>query len=64
MAPSMNDVMDLVMTISQQEEIKVTVNKSLIGSLYAAGGAFVGGLLGGGPGLFVGWLNVYCVLFI
>ncbi|XP_074516131.1 protein C19orf12 homolog [Sebastes fasciatus] len=54
MAPRMDDVMRLCCEISSHDEIKVAVKNSTKGAMVAGGSAFVGGLLGGPPGLAVG----------
>ncbi|XP_057707309.1 protein C19orf12 homolog [Corythoichthys intestinalis] len=54
MAPRMDDVMRLCCDISAQEQIKVAVRGAGRGALMAGGSAFVGGLLGGPPGIAVG----------
>lgn len=54
MAPRMDDIMRLCCEISAQEKIKVAVKGSAKGAMVAGGGAFVGGLVGGPPGIAVG----------
>ncbi|XP_051918762.1 protein C19orf12 homolog [Hippocampus zosterae] len=60
MAPRVDDVMRLCCDISSHEQIKVAVKGSAKGALMAGGGAFVGGLVGGPPGIAVG--GVVCSL--
>ncbi|XP_035538348.1 protein C19orf12 homolog [Morone saxatilis] len=54
MAPRIDDVMRLCCEISAHDQIKVAVKNSTKGALVAGGTAFVGGLLGGPPGIAVG----------
>uniref|UniRef100_A0A3Q3J8Z8 Uncharacterized protein n=1 Tax=Monopterus albus TaxID=43700 RepID=A0A3Q3J8Z8_MONAL len=54
MAPRIDDVMHLCCEISAHDQIKVAVKNSAKGAAAAGGGAFVGGMLGGPPGIFVG----------
>ncbi|XP_028257314.1 protein C19orf12 homolog [Parambassis ranga] len=54
MAPRMDDVMRLCCEISSHDQIKVAVKNSTKGAMVAGGTAFVGGLLGGPPGIAVG----------
>lgn len=54
MAPRMDDVMRLCCEISAHDQIKVAVRKATMGAMVAGGTAFVGGLLGGPPGIAVG----------
>ncbi|XP_068430361.1 protein C19orf12 homolog [Clinocottus analis] len=54
MAPRMDDVMHLCCTLSDHDQIKVAVKNSTKGAFVAGGTAFVGGLLGGPPGIAVG----------
>ena len=54
MAPRMDDVMRLCCEISTHNEVKVAVKNSAKGAAVAGGSAFVGGLLGGPPGIAVG----------
>ncbi|XP_019740168.1 protein C19orf12 homolog [Hippocampus comes] len=54
MAPRVDDVMRLCCDISSHEQIKVAVKGSAKGALMAGGSAFVGGLVGGPPGIAVG----------
>ncbi|XP_037102954.1 protein C19orf12 homolog isoform X1 [Syngnathus acus] len=54
MSPRVDDVMRLCCDISAHEQIKVAVKGSAQGAFVAGGGAFVGGLLGGPPGIAVG----------
>lgn len=54
MAPRMDDVVRLCCELSAHEHIKVAVKNSTKGALVAGGTAFVGGLLGGPPGIAVG----------
>ncbi|XP_061620989.1 protein C19orf12 homolog [Phyllopteryx taeniolatus] len=54
MAPRVNDVMRLCCDLSAHEHIKVAVKSSAKGALMAGGSAFVGGLVGGPPGIAVG----------
>uniref|UniRef100_A0A3P8N8L9 Uncharacterized protein n=1 Tax=Astatotilapia calliptera TaxID=8154 RepID=A0A3P8N8L9_ASTCA len=54
MPTRMDDVMRLCCEVSAHEEIKVAVKNSTKGAMVAGGSAFVGGLLGGPPGIAVG----------
>ncbi|XP_077419293.1 protein C19orf12 homolog [Vanacampus margaritifer] len=54
MSPRVDDVMRLCCDISAHEQIKVAVKGSAKGALMAGGSAFVGGLVGGPPGIAVG----------
>lgn len=54
MAARVDDVMRLCCEISAHDQIKVAVKNSTKGALVAGGTAFVGGLLGGPPGIAVG----------
>lgn len=54
MPARMDDVMRLCCEVSAHEEIKVAVKNSTKGAMLAGGSAFVGGLLGGPPGIAVG----------
>lgn len=54
MAPRLDDVMRLCCEISAHDQIKVAVKNSTKGAIVAGGTAFVGGLLGGPPGIAVG----------
>lgn len=54
MAPRIDDVMRLCCEISAHDQIKVAVKNSTKGAMVAGGTAFVGGLLGGPPGIAVG----------
>ncbi|XP_073693007.1 protein C19orf12 homolog [Garra rufa] len=49
-----DDVMALCCKISETRQIKAAVQNSAKGAAAAGGGAFVGGLLGGPPGIFIG----------
>ncbi|KAA0723567.1 Protein C19orf12 -like protein [Triplophysa tibetana] len=49
-----DDVMGLCCKISENRKIKATVQNSAKGGVTAGGGAFIGGLLGGPPGIFLG----------
>lgn len=49
-----DDVMALCCKISESRQIKAAVQNSAKGAAAAGGGAFVGGLLGGPPGIFIG----------
>lgn len=57
MPARMDDVMRLCCEISAHEQIKVAVKNSTKGAMVAGGTAFVGGLLGGPPGIAVGKEN-------
>lgn len=50
----MDDVMRLCCELSAHDQIKVAVKNSTKGAMVAGGTAFVGGLLGGPPGIAVG----------
>ncbi|KAM7423580.1 hypothetical protein PAMA_000096 [Pampus argenteus] len=54
MAPRMDDIMRLCCEISAHDQIKVAVKNSTTGAIAAGGAAFVGGMLGGPPGIAVG----------
>lgn len=54
MIRQVDDVMALCCKLSESRQIKAAVRNSAKGAAAAAGGAFVGGLLGGPPGLFIG----------
>lgn len=54
MAPLIDDVMRLCCKISAHDQIQVAVKNSTKGAVVAGGTAFVGGLLGGPPGIAVG----------
>ncbi|XP_077476232.1 protein C19orf12 homolog [Stigmatopora argus] len=54
MAPRVDDVVRLCSQLSAQEQIKVAVRGAGRGALMAGGGAFVGALLGGPPGMAFG----------
>ena len=54
MPPHMNDVMRLCCEISAQDQIKVAVKNCTTGAMMAGGGAFVGGMLCGPPGMAMG----------
>ncbi len=49
-----DDVMALCSKISENSQIKAAVDNSSKGAAAAGGGAFLGGLLGGPPGIFIG----------
>uniref|UniRef100_A0A673IXY3 CS012 protein n=1 Tax=Sinocyclocheilus rhinocerous TaxID=307959 RepID=A0A673IXY3_9TELE len=49
-----DDVMALCCKISENSQIEVAVNNSAKGAATAGGGAFLGGVLGGPPGIFIG----------
>uniref|UniRef100_A0A672L7Z0 Uncharacterized protein n=1 Tax=Sinocyclocheilus grahami TaxID=75366 RepID=A0A672L7Z0_SINGR len=50
----LDDVMELCSKLSKTEQIKVTVDNSRQGVAVAGGGAFLGAILGGPPGIFIG----------
>uniref|UniRef100_A0A673L3G3 Chromosome 19 open reading frame 12 n=1 Tax=Sinocyclocheilus rhinocerous TaxID=307959 RepID=A0A673L3G3_9TELE len=54
MLRQIDDVMALCCKISENSQIEVAVNNSRKGAAAAGGGAFLGGLLGGPPGIFIG----------
>ncbi|XP_067105090.1 protein C19orf12 homolog [Osmerus mordax] len=54
MAPRMDDVMRLCSDLSANRQIKVAVKSSAKGAVVAGGTAFLGGLVGGPPGIAVG----------
>ena len=54
MAPRMDDVMRLCSDLSANQQIKVAVKSSAKGAVVAGGTAFLGGLVGGPPGIAVG----------
>ncbi|XP_001343826.1 protein C19orf12 homolog [Danio rerio] len=49
-----DDVMGLCCRVSESRQIKAALQNSSKGAAAAGGGAFVGGLLGGPPGIFIG----------
>ena len=49
-----HDIVSLLSQLAEQEELKVTVKGSMLGSLMAGLGAFVGGVALGPPGLLLG----------
>ncbi|XP_042582809.1 protein C19orf12 homolog [Cyprinus carpio] len=54
MLPQMDDVINFCCEIAKNSQIEVAVKKSKRGAAAAGGGAFIGGLLGGPPGIFIG----------
>ncbi|XP_029464308.1 protein C19orf12 homolog [Rhinatrema bivittatum] len=50
----MNDVMALLCHISEQQQMKVAIKHSGKGAIIAGAAAFLGGLMGGPPGIAVG----------
>lgn len=52
-----DDVMGLCCKITENRKIQATVHNSAKGGVTAGGGAFIGGLLGGPPGIFLGMFN-------
>ncbi|NXF90512.1 CS012 protein, partial [Eubucco bourcierii] len=54
MSISLDDVMQLLCHLSQEKGMKAAVNHSGRGTLVAGASAFVGGLMGGPPGIAVG----------
>lgn len=58
MMRQIDDVMVLCCKISESRQIKAALQHSAKGAAAAGGGAFLGGLLGGPPGIFIG---MYCV---
>lgn len=54
----MNSIMKLLCTISQERKMKAAVKHSGKGALVTGAVAFVGGLVGGPPGLAVGKCGV------
>nr|XP_055065671.1 protein C19orf12 homolog [Misgurnus anguillicaudatus] len=54
MTSKIDDVIGLCCKISENRKIKVTVENSAKGAATAGGGAFIGGLLGGPAGIFLG----------
>ncbi|KAK7170178.1 hypothetical protein R3I94_000423 [Phoxinus phoxinus] len=54
MKRQIDDVMGLCCKISDSRQIKAAVQHSAKGAATAGGGAFLGGLLGGPPGIFIG----------
>nr|XP_033798083.1 protein C19orf12 homolog [Geotrypetes seraphini]XP_033798084.1 protein C19orf12 homolog [Geotrypetes seraphini] len=49
-----NDVMALLCHISEQQQMKVAIKQSSKGALMVGAAAFLGGLLGGPPGIAIG----------
>ncbi|XP_055064178.2 protein C19orf12 homolog [Misgurnus anguillicaudatus] len=54
MNSQINDVMGLCSKISEHRKIKVAIENSMKGATTAGGGALVGAVVGGPPGIFVG----------
>ncbi|CAL8246736.1 unnamed protein product [Lota lota] len=54
MTPRMEDVMRLCCDVSAQQNINITFRQSAKGAMMAGGCAFLGGVLGGPPGLAIG----------
>ncbi|XP_065145650.1 protein C19orf12 homolog [Paramisgurnus dabryanus] len=54
MNSQINDVMGLCSKISEHQKIKVAIENCKKGAATARGGALVGGVVGGPPGIFVG----------
>uniref|UniRef100_A0A671QDN4 Chromosome 19 open reading frame 12 n=1 Tax=Sinocyclocheilus anshuiensis TaxID=1608454 RepID=A0A671QDN4_9TELE len=54
MLRQIDDVMALCCKVSENSQIEVAVNNSRKGAAAAGGGAFLGGQLGGPPGIFIG----------
>ncbi|XP_030622247.1 protein C19orf12 homolog [Chanos chanos] len=54
MAPRMDDIMGLCCKLSADKQIKAAVKNSTKGAAVAGGTAFLGGLLGGPPGIALG----------
>lgn len=52
--PRIDDVIKFCCKISENTQIEVALKKSRSGAAVAGGGAFLGGLLGGPPGIFIG----------
>lgn len=52
--PQTDDVIEFCCKISKNTQIEAAVKKSKRGAAAAAGGAFIGGLVGGPPGIFIG----------
>ena len=51
---SVDDVMRLLGCISEHEDVKVTYKFPKKGAMIAGSGAFIGGLVGGPPGIAAG----------
>lgn len=66
MASRMDDVMQLCSDLSANQQIKAAVKNSGKGSAVAGGTAFLGGLLGGPPGIAVGKdpINLVSIIMI
>ncbi|KAK9971934.1 hypothetical protein ABG768_025272 [Culter alburnus] len=54
MMRQIDDVMGLCCKISESRQVKAALQHSAQGAAAAGGGAFLGGLLGGPPGIFIG----------
>ncbi|KAM4721146.1 protein C19orf12 homolog [Rhinophrynus dorsalis] len=54
MPVQLDDIMRLLCHVSDEQKIKAAVKHSSKGALVAGAGAFVGGLLGGPPGIALG----------
>lgn len=62
MQRQIDDVMGLCCKISDSRQIKAAVQNSAKGAATAGGGAFLGGLLGGPPGIFIGMYWLVCLI--
>lgn len=62
MKRQIDDVMGLCCKISDSRQIKAAVQNSAKGAATAGGGAFLGGLLGGPPGIFIGMYWLVCLI--
>lgn len=62
MAPRVDDIMRLCCEISAQDQIKVAVKGAATGAAMAGGGAFVGGLFAGPPGMAFGEYKISSLL--
>lgn len=54
MVVNTRELMNIIATLGDEENIRFTVQSSAKGALYCGAGAFVGGLLGGPVGLPIG----------
>ncbi|XP_059378800.1 protein C19orf12 homolog [Carassius carassius] len=54
MLPQIDDVIEFCCKILENTQIEAAVKKSKRGAVATGGGAIIGGLLGGPPGIFIG----------
>lgn len=58
MVVAVTEIIQLLSTLSEEENIRVTVTQAAKGGLLAGGGAFIGGILGGPPGICAGTCTI------